>query len=90
MKRHFVDASFQTADVSTSYICRNNFSIACSPVENKGEHKTMVCLMISKSISDGVDERFGRMEDNKVYWPLNSCRSQSINLNDYAVKPNKK
>jgi hypothetical protein len=46
--------------------------------------------MISKAVSDGVDERFERKEENKVYRPLSSSRNQSINLKDYAVKPQKK
>jgi hypothetical protein len=46
--------------------------------------------MISKAVSDGVDERFERKEENKVCRPLSSSRNQSINLKDYAVKPQKK
>jgi hypothetical protein len=90
MNQNLVDRSFQTADIAASYICRNNLSIACSPFENQNKHRTVVCLMISKAVSDGVDERFERKDENKLYRPLSSSRNQSINLKDYAVKPHKK
>jgi hypothetical protein len=89
MKETFAEGSLQTAGIAASYICRDNLSIACSPLDNQSKHRTVVCLMISKAVSGGVDERFGRKEESKVYGPFSYSRNQSINLNDYAIKPHK-
>lgn len=89
MRIDLIDGSFQTTDIAASYICRNNFTIACSPVEKESGRRTVVCLVISKFISDGADARFGRVKESKSFRSLKSCRNQSINLNDYAVNPRK-
>lgn len=82
--------SYPTVDLAKSFICCDNFSIACSPVENESEHRTVVCLMISKVVSERVDKSFGRAEDKRVSKTSYSRRNQSINLNDYIAKPIKK